>query len=634
MRMPKKNKLIYALLLTCLFLVFLATGNVFSEAPNESVIEKAHRLQRLIHEKAAKGQDVSMALDLDKKSQLAAQEGNINLVNTLLSDAIKILEDNVSSETTKESTVEVNKAPSETTNKSFTEKAERLKNLLHEKAAKGQDVSMALYLDKKAKLLKKEGDIDLASKLLSDATKILNDPNEGHSIIKIIKLPVASDKVIVTEGIPKYQTGQQVKEYKDAFNTKTMQAHDGIVEIEVTSTPIYIEETFPTKMLNRQEDSPFGLHPGYTYKKALDRKQINWVRLTRPQDVGFDYKETLALGIKWNRPEVYAVWDMIQKAEKEVEKGIYDFKITDYVFGNVPKGINIVANIDVTEDRLVRGEMPFPKTFRFKTKYLEEKYRAFVKKLVERYDGDGIDDMPNLVNPVKYWQVFNEPDDISKDWEGYAHLMEITYHAIKDSCSECKVIIGGMALGLEGFSNFYIPILKNLKGKYIDVFDFHHFGASWEWMSYIDSVSRIKKELLGNGYNNTEIWVTETGTYSGKPQNIPVEQTEKEQAESLVKRYIYALSCGVKKIFWAFGILEGFVDKNIDFDHTGLIYDGKGSEDPGYGKKKLSYYSYKMMTEKLSGSNFSKIEHLKLDERVYAYKFNKCDKSIYVLWTQ
>ena len=633
MRMPKKNKLIYALLLTCLFLVFLATGNVFSEAPNESVIEKAHRLQRLIHEKAAKGQDVSMALDLDKKSQLAAQEGNIDLVNKLLSDAIKILEDNVSSETTKESTVEVNKAPSETTNKPLIEKVERLKKLIQEKAAKGQDISMALYLDRKSQLAAKEGDFNLADKLLSDAIKTLEDLTKKFPAKKVIELPVKADKVIVTDGVPKYQTGQEVKEYKDAFNTKTILANDGKIRLEITSTPIYIEEESSTTKLKIHEESPFGAHPGYTYKKAnIDRKELKWVGAgsTRPQKLGFDYSNSLDIGVKWNRPEIYAVWDIIQKTDKDIEKNIYDWEITDYIYGNVPKGINIVANIDVTENRMVRGEMPFPKTFRFKTKYLEEKYIAFVKKLVERYDGDGIEDMPKLANPVKHWQVFNEPDFTPKAWEEYAHLVEITYKAVKDACQECNVLIGGMAV-LPEFHNFYIPILKKFKGKYIDIFDFHHFGEAWEWLEYVDIVDIIKKGLSENGYDNIEIWTTETGTHSGKPVNLR-EQTEREQAEGLIKRYVYAMSVGVKKIFWAFGITEGFADRNIDFDYTGLIYDGKGSGDLGCGKKKLSYYTYRMMTEKLEGSNYSKIECLELGERIYAYRFSKQGKFIYVLW--
>jgi hypothetical protein len=38
-----------------------------------------------------------------------------------------------------------------------------------------------------------------------------------------------------------------------------------------------------------------------------------------------------------------------------------------------------------------------------------EDYTEFLKKLVERYDGDGVNDMPELKYPVKYWEIMNEP---------------------------------------------------------------------------------------------------------------------------------------------------------------------------------------------------------------------------------
>jgi len=90
---------------------------------------------------------------------------------------------------------------------------------------------------------------------------------------------------------------------------------------------------------------------------------------------------------------------------------------------------------------------------------------------------------------------------------------------------------------------------------------------------------------------------------------------------------------GVKKIFWAFGLVEGFTGTgNHEFDHTGLIYTRDTAKDKEM--KKLAYYSYKLLTEKLEGCNFSKVERLKLGERIFAYKFNKLGKAIYVFWAE
>ena len=37
-------------------------------------------------------------------------------------------------------------------------------------------------------------------------------------------------------------------------------------------------------------------------------------------------------------------------------------------------------------------------------------FRTCVTRLVERYDGDGVEDMPGLVRPIRFWEVDNEPD--------------------------------------------------------------------------------------------------------------------------------------------------------------------------------------------------------------------------------
>ena len=37
-------------------------------------------------------------------------------------------------------------------------------------------------------------------------------------------------------------------------------------------------------------------------------------------------------------------------------------------------------------------------------------YKTFLLKLVDRYDGDGSNDMPGLTKPIIYWDIMNEPE--------------------------------------------------------------------------------------------------------------------------------------------------------------------------------------------------------------------------------
>ena len=76
----------------------------------------------------------------------------------------------------------------------------------------------------------------------------------------------------------------------------------------------------------------------------------------------------------------------------------------------------------------------------------------------------------------------------------------------------------------------------------------------------------LRSSLLDSGFEAEALrfWITETGTYSGDPVNDKTGgpgdpyQDEKQQASGLVKRYVSALGTGIEKVFWAWGIREGF----------------------------------------------------------------------------
>ena len=120
--------------------------------------------------------------------------------------------------------------------------------------------------------------------------------------------------------------------------------------------------------------------------------------------------------------------------------------------------------------------------------------------------------------------------------------------------------------------------------------------------------------------------------------------SEKNQAGTLVKIYVSALSYGIDKIFWAWNIVEGFSMDGGIFDYTGLVYDGcdvvnnkyqcdsNVGYDKGRGVKKLSYYTYKKMAEALEGSDWDNIKTVQEKDGVYVYKFMKNGQPIWVAW--
>ncbi|MCK4545489.1 hypothetical protein KAU43_08115, partial [candidate division WOR-3 bacterium] len=70
-------------------------------------------------------------------------------------------------------------------------------------------------------------------------------------------------------------------------------------------------------------------------------------------------------------------------------------------------------------------------------------YTKYIKAIVERYDGDGIDDVeiPNFI-PIKYWQIMNEPYGyyFLGTQDQYEYMFVKTYEAIKEADPEAKVL--------------------------------------------------------------------------------------------------------------------------------------------------------------------------------------------------
>jgi hypothetical protein len=70
-----------------------------------------------------------------------------------------------------------------------------------------------------------------------------------------------------------------------------------------------------------------------------------------------------------------------------------------------------------------------------------EDWDAFAAALFERYDGDGVDDMPGLVHPVKYWVLGGEWTGFwpSDDADGYLAWAEATSDVARDVYPDVKL---------------------------------------------------------------------------------------------------------------------------------------------------------------------------------------------------
>lgn len=176
-----------------------------------------------------------------------------------------------------------------------------------------------------------------------------------------------------------------------------------------------------------------------------------------------------------------------------------------------------------------------------------DSYLAWVAAVIERYDGDGENDMPGLKIPIKFWEVMNEPDldgddrlDFYKeDAAAYAELLKKTATAIREADPEAKILIAGAAGGDERFLGFYRPILKD--PEVVAAFDIAnvHCISNDAYQSF--NVGPYQKFLTGLGISKP-IWVTEAEAMLGSDPSINASQTFSSTKQ--------ALELGAERIFF------------------------------------------------------------------------------------
>jgi len=496
------------------------------------------------------------------------------------------------------------------------EDAGRIKELL----AAGKRIEAAEYLSRCVQRLP-----EAAGKNPTFAAAQAAPPAPAAPVPEVdVSLDIGAPAATVASAVPDAASGALVKDFAAAFPSRIVEAKNGRISLRLTGEPAYVEAAPCRPSLVQGAGSAFGAHPA----------------ATRGEAAPFALAEELGIG--WHRAPL-AAWLEVQP-DADLAAKIFNFERMDERLRGVPKNMAVLLTISLIR-RLVQdasaqpgpGPMPMRKDGKWDVAGGEGAYVAFVKRLASRYSGAGGKAPPEGVAPVKYWQFENELD-ISRarsDAAGFAGLMRLTSKTLKAVDPKAFVLMGGDSGedGGAGFERYYAPVIAKLAGKGMDAFDMHHFAPAGGWKSLGGRYARIRKSLDKAGFAKIPIWMTECGTYNGLPVGSPglPFQDERVQAGELVKLFSYGLGLGIQKIFWAWGIKEGFHNREDRFDLTGLVYDGQGQNDPGAGVKKLGFYAYRRLVAMLGGAAV-RAELLQLGAGAYGVVFHRDCGDLYVLW--
>lgn len=304
--------------------------------------------------------------------------------------------------------------------------------------------------------------------------------------------------------------------------------------------------------------------------------------------------------------------------------------------------------------------------YRPKPEY-QQALRDFITALVERYDGDGVEDMPGLLFPVLHYQPGNECYN-ELFWAGTAeeygaHLHEVA-QAARRACPQVKIILSGVCfLPMQGFyerdleprTKAYVdrllpktppkmlPFLKRMEEFSRASLKFDYDILDARWSSY-GVVARCRDELRQAGRPHTEIWSAEI--YSAHPlldalvlpmttlypcptpsrslDYIRITRSPKApefdtvnrwyrglQSAMVVKNCLVGLEAGSKKLMngWA-----------LDSQGPLAVYPlGVGGyKSTTFNKLWPAAYTYKLVIEKLDG--ITTCRRLPMPEYLYVYE--------------
>lgn len=175
-----------------------------------------------------------------------------------------------------------------------------------------------------------------------------------------------------------------------------------------------------------------------------------------------------------------------------------------------------------------------------------EAYQEFLRRLVERYDGDGVGDVSGLRYPVKYWEIGNEPgiayDFFQGTTEDYFEILKTSYITIKETDSNAEILVAAMP-GPGNGGQHDTPEFNTIDLFELGAADYFDIANSHGLSGHIG----IREFLTKYGAEDKPIWVTEAG---GVKKLFPeLLEREDELALALAKHFTEESRYGATMFF-------------------------------------------------------------------------------------
>ena len=288
---------------------------------------------------------------------------------------------------------------------------------------------------------------------------------------------------------------------------------------------------FKLSLYCKDKECPFGMNNS-VYKEFFEES---------PE--GYKYREkykqsmdmAVELGIKWWRPLYLFEWKNVQPHNSTQWEFNYLDSIVKWTgereLNLLPVFITLSISPYWARNKRISYEY-YGKRYPPDTNYWDE-YETYIKKLIERYDGDGINDMPGLLIPIKHWEFVNEP--YGKCFLGtpdqFIDMFKKTHNAIKEADPEANIVgpcltsdqdslkwtyfdidkKKEMYRNLGAWTKALISFIDSIGINNIDIVSHHIYNNSTNTLNDIENL----RNLLETYYDRKDkpIWITELGAW-------------------------------------------------------------------------------------------------------------------------
>lgn len=332
-------------------------------------------------------------------------------------------------------------------------------------------------------------------------------------------------------------------------------------------------------------------------------------------------------------------FEHFQWGQIEITPGVFRWDQTDrYIKQAQAEGFQILANIQPFagwDQELCHRDLPITRSPMGVYQRLRKGkpcemagYLAFVEKLVERYDGDGLDDMPGLMIPIKHWEVLNEPEFnrepmvfFQGDADDYFEILKASYRVIKTADPAALVVQGGMAGMMVESVAFWQRVFDLGGARYFDIANMHSIGHG----EHLNIPSFL--ELLERNQISKPFWITEV-QYQQSHQTQGFSNSD--FAKVLARSYLFAIARGASGLFYV-NIRLPRMKGGAPFDeHSALISD-RGARQALFD----AHHTVASILGELKPGDRAEtlVEHLggwSVDKG--SYRFTLGERTLYALW--